>query len=192
MKRQLAVLLLLLCLVSFSWSGTSGQSPNVQGQGQPQVNPGDITTTVIWTRYSSTAGRFSILFPGQPTLKQQPVDSAVGKLTNNILLASTGAAVFLASYADYPVVNDDPQAVLDRVRDGAVNGVKGTLIKSTAITHKGFPGREFQASGEVMLATFRIYLVNNRLYQTVAVGPPGAVSEAAKDFLNSFDLKIDK
>jgi len=192
---------------SSTWIGTieegrmSGTAVNKLGhswswvlipKAQSKLDPGDVTTTVKWTTYSSAPGRFSMLFPGQPTLKEQPVDSAAGKLTNNILMASSGSSAFLASYADYPLVNDDLQAILDRVRDGAVSGIKGTLIKSTPITHKGYPGREFQASGEGLLATFRIYVVNNRLYQMVAVYPPGASTEEVKDFLNSFDLKVDK
>jgi hypothetical protein len=149
-------------------------------------------TTAKWTIYSSVAGRFSMSFPGQPTLKEQQFDSAAGKLTINLLTASAGPSTFLASYVDYPPITEDLQAVLDRVRDGAVGSAKATLIKSTAITLKGYPGREFLTSGEGIVATFRIYLVNNRLYQIGALGPPDASTEEAKAFLNSFDLKVDK
>jgi hypothetical protein len=184
-----------------TWIGTieagrmSGTAVNRRGhrwswvlnpRGQSKLNPG------VWATYSSVAGRFSMLFPGQPILKEQPVDSTAGKVTNYVLVASLGSTAFLASYADYPPLNDDPQAVLDRVRDGAVSGVKGTLTKSIAITLKGYPGREFQASGEDMRATFRIYLVNNRLYQMAVVCPPDAPTDQVRDFLNSFDLKLDK
>lgn len=146
-----------------------------------------------WINYSSRTGRFSIMMPAEPTLQEQPVDTAAGKLMNYVFLSQKGSAAFAISYADYPQNDADPQGVLDRVRDGAVTGIKGTLVSGKNITHKGYPGREFQASTQGALYTSRIFLVKDRLYQMVVVAPATQLSAAETNrFLTSFDLKIDE
>lgn len=146
-----------------------------------------------WIKYSSEAGRFSILMPVQPKVQEQPVKTAAGELTNHVFLALKGSAAFAISYADYPQNDADPQKVLDNVRQGAITGIKGTLISGSNITHKGYPGREFQASTEGALYTSRIFLVNNRLYQMVVVAPAGSLTTAEiSKYLTSFNLTIDE
>jgi hypothetical protein len=146
-----------------------------------------------WITHSSTAGRFSILMPATPRTQEQPVDTAAGKLINYVAMAQRGSAAFAISYADYPQNNAEPQGVLDTVRDGAVTGIKGTLVTTKRITHKGFPGREFQASVQGALYTSRIFLVGDRLYQMVVVAPVGQLSDSdISKFLTSFDLKVDE
>lgn len=145
-----------------------------------------------WIRYSSAKGRFSILMPTQPKVQEQPVDTDGGKLINHVFLSQSGTAAFAISYADYPQNNADPQKVLDDVRQGAITGIKGTFISGKNITHKGFHGREFQASTQGALYTSRIFIVNNRLYQMVVVAPIGQLTAAdINKFLTSFDLKIE-
>ncbi|MGH9966663.1 MAG: hypothetical protein ACREBG_02355 [Pyrinomonadaceae bacterium] len=189
-----------------TWLGTidgdrmSGNSANKIGHTWSWVltrqtqEPGTTRTTLLpeWIKYSSAAGRFTILIPVEPKFTENQVDSAVGKLVNNVYMALTDAGAFAISYADYPANNADPQAVLDNVLDGAIKGIKGTSISSTNITHKGHPGREFQASTEGSVYTSRIFLVNNRLYQIVVVTAPGKVSAAEINrYLTSFDLKTN-
>ena len=148
-----------------------------------------------WVNYSSTAGRFSIHMPAQPQVQETPVDTAAGKLINHLFLAFKGKAAFAISYADYPSNAANPQEVLNSVREGAVKGIKGTLISGKEITHKGYPGREFKASTQGGVYTSRIFLVNARLYQMVVVVPTAEAGSHAADvnrFLNSFDLKLNK
>ena len=148
-----------------------------------------------WINYSSTAGRFSILMPAQPQVQEKPMDTPAGKLINYVFLALKGNAAYGISYVDYPSTITDPQAVLNSVRDGAISGVKGTLTSGKEITHKGYPGREFQASIQGGVYTSRIYLVKSRLYQMVVAGPTAQAQASAADvnrFLTSFDLKLDE
>lgn len=193
-----------------TWLGTiegnrmSGNSANKLGhkwewsltrkvQAPTEVIALNTQATGGWIRYSSATGRFSILMPTQPKVQEQPVDTDAGKLINHVFMAQSGTAAFAISYADYPQNNADPQKVLDEVRQGAITGIKGTLISGKNITHKGFHGREFQASTQGALYTSRIFIVNNRLYQMVVVAPIGQLSAAdINKFLTSFDLKIDE
>ena len=146
-----------------------------------------------WIRHSSTAGRFSILMPAEPNVEEEPVDTAAGKLINHIFLVQKGSATFYISYADYPQNDADPQRVLDGVRDGGINSIKGTLVSEKTITHKSYPGREFQVSTQGELYMSRIFLINNRLYLMFVVAPVGQLTDAEVNrFLTSFDLKLDE
>ncbi|HEX7999862.1 MAG TPA: hypothetical protein VF528_15855 [Pyrinomonadaceae bacterium] len=172
----------------WNWVLTRRGSANMGGGTRPIARPTDG-----WIRYSSNEGRFSVLLPVQPKVTSQPVDTAAGKLINNVIFSQTTMAAYAVSYADYPQNNADPQQVLDSVRSGAITGIKGTLISGKNIMHKGYPGREFQASTEGALYTSRIFLVNNRLYQMVVVAPANKSSaDDINKFLTSFDLKLEE
>lgn len=146
--------------------------------------------TSDWVSHSDAPGRFSISMPAKPVKSEQPVDTDSGKLINTLFLAQTSTGAFLISYVDH-AVNEDPQKVLERVRDGAVRGIKGTLLSSINITHKGYPGFEFAASVAESVYTSRIFLVNDRLYQIVVVAPPGTkASTDINRYMASFDLKM--
>jgi hypothetical protein len=162
------------------------------GQATNEAQAQNKPAAIEWITHKSTEGRFSMLFPGQPTLREQEVDSARGKLVNYVVYASTDKAAFLASYADYPPLTEDPQAVLDRVRGGVVDGMKGTLVKSEAITLQTVPGRQFEISYENRLAHCRIYLAKNRLYQIVAIRLATESKEESTKFLNSFAITPEK
>lgn len=154
----------------------------------------DVTsrTTISseWITHSDAPGRFSILMPVPPVKSEQPVETEAGKLINNLFLAQTPTAAFLISYVDH-VVPQDAQQTLLRVRDGAIKGVKGTLLSSENITHKGYPGFEFRASTpEGAVYTSRIYLVSGRLYQIVVVASgSNPISKDINRYMTSFDLK---
>lgn len=146
-----------------------------------------------WISYSSTAGRFDVLMPAEPRVTEQGLEVGAGKHVNNVFLALTQFAVFGVSYADFPPNTSKSKSLLDKVRKGVIDGVKGKLITSSNISHKGYPGREFQASSDSGLYTSRIFLVNARLYQLVVVAVPGKVSaEDVHRFLNSFDLNVEQ
>jgi hypothetical protein len=192
-----------------TWLGTiegnriTGNSVNKLGhkwdwvltrKGPPATQASSGTQTPAgWINYSSKTGGFNILMPVQPQVQEKQVDTAAGKLTNHIFLAIKGQAAFALSYADYPANSADPQEVLNSVREGAINGIKGTLISSKDITHKGYPGREFKATTQGGVYSSRIYLVNTRLYQMVVVVPVAEAGASTADinrFLTSFDLKL--
>lgn len=146
-----------------------------------------------WISYSSAAGRFGVLMPAEPRVTEQGLEIGAEKLVNNVFLALTEFAVFGVSYADFPPNTSKSKSLLDNVRKGVIDGIKGTLISSSNISHKGYPGREFQASSDNGLYTSRIFLVKARLYQLVIVAVPGKVSPAdVHRFLDSFDLRMEQ
>lgn len=194
---------------SATWRGTiegdrmSGNSFNKQGYKwnwvllrQTRALPPSaqvIPAPREWVTYSSAAGGFVALMPAEPRVTEQALQIGTEKVANSVFLALTQFAVFVVSYADVPLPTSNSKSILDNVRKGAVVGISGTLISSSNISHKGYPGREFQASSDSGLYTSRIFLVNSRLYQLVVVAVPGKVTtEDVQRFLDSFDLKMDQ
>ncbi|HEY7784170.1 MAG TPA: hypothetical protein VIB00_05570 [Pyrinomonadaceae bacterium] len=143
-----------------------------------------------WVEYSSTPGRFRAFMPSDPEVREQPVETPAGKLINHVFMSKAGeSSVMVIAYSDYPQSTEDPQVVLDRVLNATISGIGATLVKSDAITHKGFPGRDYQATTSGLTYFARIYLVNRRLYQAAVVGPPNDLKpESVQKFLASFDI----
>lgn len=89
------------------------------------------------------------------------------------------------------MVTGDREMLLDAARDGAVGNIQGRLVSERALSLGGHPGRELQVlSSDGRLALrMRIYLVNSRQYQVVAVAPKELRSTEDRDrFLDSFRL----
>lgn len=190
-----------------TWRGTIegdrmvGSSLNNQGYKWNwvllrQTRPLPASTQVIpisekWVRYSSTSGDFFAQMPVEPRITEQALTIDDVQVVNNVALALTQFAVFAVSYADLPPKISGSKNLLDRVRKGVLAGISGKLISNSNISHKGYPGREFQATADSGLYTSRIFLVNNRLYQLVVVGVPDKVSaDEVRFFLSSFDFAV--
>ncbi len=147
-----------------------------------------------WKEHRSDDCRCSALFPGTPQAQTQRMPSNFGPLESKmIMLDIKNVAFYGVAYVDYPKdATSKPQETLNAARDGAVSKVKGTLKSENKITMNGYPGRELRidAPGEAVLLA-RIYLVKERLYQTIVVTKVAQVdSPENKKFLESF--KFDK
>jgi hypothetical protein len=144
-----------------------------------------------WFKYSSTSGVFFAQMPVEPRITEQVLTIDDVQVVNNVALSLTQFAVFAVSYADLPPKISGSKNLLDRVRKGVLAGISGKLKSTSNISHKGYPGREFQATADSGLYTSRIFLVNNRLYQLVVVVMPNKVSaDEVRFFLSSFDFAV--
>lgn len=141
--------------------------------------------------YESTAGGFRVLFPGpvREQVKTQP--TRAGPIDAHVFNAETDQMGFLVSYADHAaevVRAAKPRAQLAAARDGVV-GKAGKLLSERELSLQGKPGLEFKFEKDGVVATERAFLVGRRLYQVMALGPPGDTHDrAAKIFLDSFQL----
>ena len=146
--------------------------------------------------FVSTAGRFSVTSPGRIVESQQAVQTAAGEITMHLFMYETSTSARLVGYADYDkelVGRVDPEELLNGTRDGAVGNVNGTLQKETSISIDGFPGRDLEFSAIIeakfVSARARIYLVENRLYQVLALEESSTgVSDEMIAFIDSFKL----
>jgi hypothetical protein len=149
---------------------------------------------IAWRDYTSKAGAYSILMPGQPDEQKQSVDTSAGRVDVYTSIFENRAGAFIVAYTDYPndaVQGSDPQALLD----SAINNLQGTLLNKANITLDGFPGREFEVeipsdgTRPTGVMTARHFLVGHRLYQVAVVTPKNpSTPDNAPKFLDSFRL----
>jgi hypothetical protein len=151
-----------------------------------------------WQELALSDAGFTVLMRGQPNYARQPVATPAGKMEAHLYSSDRPDSYFAVGYSDYPlklIVGVPPQQVLSGVRDTWVRRIDGKLImQDSGVKLAGkHSGLEFIARGTVNGAdTFlqaRLYLVDQRLYQLIALGrtselPQGVVNR----FLNSFRL----
>lgn len=147
--------------------------------------------------YRSEAGNFSVQTPYTLKESSESLDTQVGEIEIHSFLGERGNESVSVGYTDYPaelVRVSDPERILDGSRDGAVENVNGELVSETRISLDGYPGRELTISiiaenkQEIVLRG-RVFLVENRLYQIMAVVPKGKENgKHIEDFLQSFTL----
>ncbi len=136
---------------------------------------------------------------GKPAQSKQTLSSPAGPLTMTSVESVDGDRVRrIVAYADYPrptVESSDAGALLD----GGIRGMSGkgpwTVQGQEPVTLDGHPGREVRfaidspSAPEKGTGRARIFLVGDRLYQAIMVGPAAKVSEEELDhFVKSFEL----
>jgi len=124
------------------------------------------------------------------------VETPIGKIAVTSLTLDLKDRAYFAAYSDYPanlVKNQGIEPTLDGSRNGAVQNVKGKLLKEQKITlgKQRLPGREIliEAAGGAAHVRARIYISGDRLYQVLVGGPEKFVaSKEATAFLDSFKV----
>ena len=136
-----------------------------------QTQPQQTAPEEFWKEFSSTAGRFKVALPGNPTETSTTIESRLGKIKRHTFTFGVGFATFLVTYSDFPVVLTEPEQVkkfLDHMHEGEVAAFQGKLLSMTEIELDGYPGREFIAETPKSTFRMRYYLVGQRFYQIAA------------------------
>ncbi|HYC44103.1 MAG TPA: hypothetical protein VED01_01345 [Burkholderiales bacterium] len=150
-----------------------------------------------WKPLPVSEGGFSVLMRPQPQYARQVLDTPAGNITAHLYSSDRPDSYFAVGYSDYPialVLGSSPDALFAGVRDTWVRRIDGRLGVSSPLRLEGkYQGLEFTAEGRVKdVDTFlqaRIYLVDQRLYQVIAMGKKAEFPQAvANRFLNSFKL----
>jgi hypothetical protein len=135
----------------------------------------------------SDEGRFSIELPGEPSFQAIDEQSAAGAHVRYQWLLDQGGRAFIVTYNDYARTSET-ESVYDHGVEGALAATGGNLVRQQPVMLDGLRGREFFArmpSGNTLRQ--RLYLIGNRFYQTIYVGPPGSETDPAVEaFLGSF------
>lgn len=161
----------------------------------------DMSTT--WNEFSSTEGRFKVLFPGTPQQTSMPAGSS-GLMH---VVSYQSAASYSAMYLDYFDPPKDLVAIielLDNIRLGELDtvikqGITPKLLSETSISLDGYPGRMLVLE----LSNNRIYrrkmlVVKNRVYIISSTAPKdeantGNSYEALSlRFINSFSFTTER
>jgi hypothetical protein len=149
--------------------------------------------------YTDEPGNFRVLMIGSPKRSEQKVASKAGELNMQTIVSldrhSVDRSVIYSEYPAQFVLSTSPEAMLD----GAVRGMGSsrgwTLQQEKRIELDRHPGREVQFSVDLPgvrqkgVGKSRLYLVGNRLYQTIILGLASKVTLGQIDeFLDSFAL----
>ena len=151
-----------------------------------------------WRELKVDDAGFSVLMRGQPYYGRQQLDTPAGKMFVYLYSSDRPESFFAVGYADYPlvrVVGAPPEQIFAGIRDSWTRRIEGRLVardNSIKLASK-YPGTEFVVEGKLKDAGAfvhgRLYLVDQRLYQVIAMGRKGEVPQAVVNrFLNSFRL----
>ena len=148
-------------------------------------------------KYTSATGKYTATFPAAPKEFATPdadVVPAMGKYKYfSASLEINKDDAYMVMYHDYPqgVIKDEPQVVLERVKDGW-KGDKGRVVEDREISLGAdkVPGRAFILNNGAYYYRARIFLKDARLYQAIVVGKSKefVAAPAADKFLDSFGI----
>ena len=147
------------------------------------------------TVFASKEGKFTVALPEKPSEKTSKVPTDAGQLELHIFVLDQKDRAYLVTYSDYPAgtVKDNADKVLTGVVEGNAKSLKGKVASEEKITigKKKYPGREIRIEMDDKKGLYRarVYLVGDRLYQVVALGPDEfAKGKAVDDYLKSFAI----
>jgi hypothetical protein len=178
------------------------QTPNnpissTPNQPQTPNNPTSSTPdqTSTWQEHRSEAGRYSALFPKQPKEQTQDLPTKLGTVKQFISLSDANDGAFFVAYNDFPdqITQADPQTVLAESVQGANKSLNGKIVEDRVTELSSFPCRSYifdtKVSGIDAIATGRVCLVKNRLYQQLVIGDKTKITNVEIDrFIQSFKL----
>ena len=143
-----------------------------------------------WKTYSYPADGFSASFPSEPQFSKKDVPTDKGSFELRAYLVEDGQAALYVGVCDYGSAISDrtPDKVLQGAKQGAIDNVKGHMLREKPITLGSYPGVEFEAENDTMHFYARVHLVGTTLYQTLIASPLGTPYVSATSFLNSFQL----
>ena len=152
-----------------------------------------------WTTYSSSDGRYSVVFPGKPELSTNQSPAHTGEtLTEYFAICTDPDAgsdvIYNVTYFDLAAEHGIIRSI--ESRDGYLKAVNGTLQSEKTIQFGGYPGRELKAtansSGKDFNLVTRIILVGKRVYMVQFIFTKSydaaRAAEKSATFFNSFAL----
>jgi hypothetical protein len=168
----------------------STPTPPSTGTAQP-MRDSSVPDGNGWVRFTSGAGRFSVLMPQTPTDRAETKKSEHGPYTTHLFIVKNGANVYLIGWVDYdPSFNFNRQAELAANRDNFIKELNATLLTSSPTTIDGYNAIEFVAETTDRVFKSRVYMVGRRPYQIVIGTPKGQDdSVQTSKFFDSFKIR---
>ena len=117
-----------------------------------------------WITLAPEGAGFSVLFPSKAT-ESFDTKSSYTLHTFNV---TAGRATYVASYSDYLPGKLKPDTALTANRDKFLKSLGAKLVTNREITIDGHTGIEFTAETPAANVKSQLFLVGNRMYQTVA------------------------
>jgi len=159
-----------------------------------------------WREFRSAEG-YSVMLPGRPQTVARDVEIESHRVAVSMTSTGVGPAMFALGVARLPAVFADDVAGRERAigyfRDGLVRNIGGTATTVTPVSLELPPGsgRQLRA-GQVVesrgrtgpdglsaVLAARFFIVDDRLFQLIALGGEGSIEPQALDtFFTSFRL----
>ena len=193
----LVLVMSLLGLVACGGDATPSPTPTT---GSAATATSAATSTPegdSWQTYTSTEGRFSASFPGEPSESNQTANTELGEIVNYFVKHENGSTQYMVSYADYPneaMSGSDPKEVLADSFSKTFESSPDTnkVVSKSEITIEGYPAIE----GEIEYTSgnyvwYRQFLVGDRMYQLLATAltaDKDELADEAEKFHESFKL----
>jgi hypothetical protein len=189
MKRFFAAAIITLAL-SFS---LAAQEHTKRPPSTPSSTPPNIPLTDAsgWVKFTSEAGRFSVLMPEIPKDKTETKDTEHGPYTTHLFIVRDTTSVYLIGWVDYdPEFNFNLKSEMEANRDNFVKGISAKLLTTRELKIDGYPALEFSAETADRIFKSRVYMVGRRPYQIV-IGSPKDLDDSANlnRFFNSFKVR---
>src|SRR5262245_357804 len=145
-----------------------------------------------WVEHRPADGGYRIEFPRAPVVTSQDVTTNVGVVKLHVATVEVGPVVaYVTLHNAFPAGSvGEPQAALDRARQGGLAGGKRTLIDEQRLTVSGQPARRLvmeEVASKLILVAL-IVASGDNLYQAIFVAPDAQKSADGQRFLNSFAL----
>jgi hypothetical protein len=145
-----------------------------------------------WATFAPKGQGFSVLMPGPAAEHQAELKTEAGAVNVTYFVAEDKHVTYVVScskFAKGALKADTQEKRLDNARDGALESAGGKLESEKPVKLGPHSGRELLIDGSKAFVRTRIYAMDNKLYQTMAVGSRKHVNGAdAKKFLDSFKV----
>jgi hypothetical protein len=172
---------------------TPSDTKQPQSPDNPTSSAPDQTST--WQEHTSATGRYSALFPKKPNDQTQDLPTKLGTVKQFITASAGDEGAFFVAYNDFPdeVAQADAQTILAESVKGVSKSLNGKIVEDRVTELSSFPCRSYvldaKVSGIDAIATGRICLVKNRLYQQLVLGDKTKITNTEIDrFIQSFKL----
>jgi hypothetical protein len=169
MKNTLHLTLLFISLLFASWAQKSSN----------------------WYTYKSDKGHYTLYFPGKPSESEQDIPGDAAGLKIHLATYAEGEdVVFMSSWtnlANTAATEKTTQQALEDSRDGAIESMKATDVKTSETVTTGDPYIDFTFSLGTSAGRMRIYFVNGVQYSLIVLCPEATKSDQRIDkFIRSY------
>jgi hypothetical protein len=151
-----------------------------------------------WKKISSDAGKFSILFPGDPETINLIVDVSTENVEEHITYVDANAQnTFAVAYSDSSrnatrAAGTNGEYYLQQIQDGTISQVPAKLVFQRESKYENYPAREFEyaTTGKANYSVrYKMVLVHQRLYLIYIIFLTADPHPALRAiFFNSFSL----
>ncbi len=142
-----------------------------------------------WQKMVFQDGNFSVWIP-QGLQSSETVIIGLGdsNLSFEVLASHPQNYRFVAAYSDSlnPSQNANPEQLLEQVKEGIIKETNFTLLTDENITWQNYQGKKLTMKDEDELISFRVYLINNKVY-VLAAGQNYNNQNTSENIISFFD-----